>query len=120
MGATIFLMVAVMFVGGITAIVFGMQVMLDHAKGRTTAWSKRTGKLCIIFGIFKNMRNSVAISGRNFSINCYHNEVAGQLCGNFHGSFCSNVNCKCTNNNKICEKFATAGRLRSFCRRIQI
>lgn len=50
MGATIFLMVAVMFVGGITAIVFGMQVMLDHAKGRTTAWPKRTGKLCIIFG----------------------------------------------------------------------
>lgn len=51
MGATIFLMVVVVFIGGITAIVFGMQVMLDHAKGRTTAWSKRTGKLCIVLGL---------------------------------------------------------------------
>ena len=50
MGAMIFLMVVVMFVGGITAIVFGIQVMLDHAKGKPTAWSKRTGKLCIILG----------------------------------------------------------------------
>ena len=62
MGATIFLMVAVMFVGGITAIVFGMQVMLDHAKGRTTAWSKRTGKLCIIFGIIVDVLLGVILT----------------------------------------------------------
>lgn len=41
MGGLIFLMVVAMCGGGITAVVFGIQVILDHSKGRTTAWSRR-------------------------------------------------------------------------------
>lgn len=50
MGALIFFIVVVMCGGGITAVVFGMQVALDHSKGRTTAWSKRTGIISIVLG----------------------------------------------------------------------
>lgn len=51
MGALIFFIVVAMCGGGITAVVFGMQVILDHSKGRTTAWSKRTGVISIILGL---------------------------------------------------------------------
>lgn len=50
MGAMIFFM-AVAFCGsGIVAVIFGIQVMMDHSKGKTTAWSKRTGVVSIILG----------------------------------------------------------------------
>lgn len=50
MGALIFFVVVAMCGGGITAVVFGIQVILDHSNGRTTAWSKRTGIISIILG----------------------------------------------------------------------
>mgnify|MGYP006994497639 CR=1 FL=1 len=51
MGALIFFMILATCGGGITAVVFGIQVILDHLKGRTTAWSKRTGLISIILGV---------------------------------------------------------------------
>lgn len=51
MGAVIFLMVVAMCGCGITAVVFGMQVIIDHSKGKTTAWSKRVGIISITLGV---------------------------------------------------------------------
>ena len=50
MGALIFFMVAAMCGGGIVAVVFGIQVLLDLSKGKTTAWSKKVGVASIIIG----------------------------------------------------------------------
>lgn len=50
MGALIFFIVVAMCGGGITAVIFGIQVILDHSNGRVTAWSKRTGIISIILG----------------------------------------------------------------------
>ncbi len=55
MGALIFFIVVAMCGGGITAVVFGMQVVLDHLKGRTTAWSERTGIISIVLGFIVNV-----------------------------------------------------------------
>lgn len=51
MGGLIFFVVIAMCGGGITAVVFGIQVILDHSKGRTTSWSKRAGIISIILGL---------------------------------------------------------------------
>lgn len=50
MGALIFFIVVAMCGGGITAVIFGIQVILDHSNGRVTAWSKRTGIISIVLG----------------------------------------------------------------------
>ena len=50
MGALIFFMAVAMCGCGITAVVFGIQVLLDHSNGRTTAWSKKSGYISIVLG----------------------------------------------------------------------
>lgn len=51
MGALIFFMAVAICGCGITAVVFGIQVLCDHSNGRTTAWSKKSGYFSIVLGL---------------------------------------------------------------------
>ncbi len=50
MVATIFLMEVLLVGTAVTAIVFGIQVLVDLSKSKITAWTKRTAVISIVLG----------------------------------------------------------------------